>query len=190
MPSRSRGIGIVVAALVTCGAAPAAAQVVPAPSPSAVGGEDQLSPRVLVSWFGKPGSHGVAALQLAVVWRGRAGWLASGIRGRSTFAMPTRTLRSASGETRTIPSHPASSEYTIGGITFGVEYDPATGTAKVLGRQITLGSDNVILVDGMGESRGPKIVGKARVASTLRGERRLQVAPLLRASPDVAAFLR
>ncbi len=184
-----RGMRLIGVGLVAGGVAPAAAQRLPTQS-AAVGGEERLSPSAMVSWFGRPGAEGATALELAVVWRGRAGWLAPGIRGRSTFAMPTRTIRNGSGQARTIPGHPARAEYTAGPVSFGVEYDPATGVATLLGRRVVLSTDNVILVDGMGEPGGPKVMGTARVATTLPHERRAPIAPLLRASPRVAAFLR
>lgn len=137
------------------------------PSPVAVAGDAQVSPAVLVTWFGAPTASGGATLQLAVVWRGHAGWQKGGIHGRSSMAYAARSIRSNTGELRTLPARPARVEYSVGSTVISVEYDPWTQAARLLGRTVRLRQANVLLVDGVGDPKGPRLVGEAKAPSAI-----------------------
>jgi hypothetical protein len=69
--------------------------------------------------------------------------------------------------------------------------DPQTGLATIQKKQTELRDQNVILVDGVDEAKGPRVVGTLRVDPTLPpGRSPLNIGEILRQSPEMVSFLR
>jgi uncharacterized protein (TIGR02246 family) len=112
-------------------------------------------------------------LDLLVVWRGSPGWMRGGHRSRS-----------AGGSGRT---H-ASSE-TFGDVQLDVEFDFATRIARVAEHHVSMGSDNVVLVDRVDERGRSVIVRTISIDGTLPGSSP-DISPVVARSPEIVSYIQ
>ena len=148
----------------------------PPGSVSTQGGDQVVSPVAMATWVARVGSDGTRVLQMLVLWRGSPGWFA---RGSGNGA-------SGGGDGRRYHS-------TIrrGEVQLQVEFDSQTQLATIQGKQVELREQNVILVDGVDEAKGPQIVGTLRVDPALpSGDSPLGVEETMRRSQEIRSFLR
>ena len=110
---------------------------------SSGGATQWMSPSVVATWLTQRIDDGPEQLELLVLWRGAPGW----------FLRPGNEVRS---ENRS----PTVQRHTIvyGEIRLTLDYDHSTRSVVVDGRTLTLDDHNVILVDEVNSSSGPRVV--------------------------------
>ncbi len=138
------------------------------------GGNQMMSPVVFASWItGRQGSE-PEQLQLLVLWRGTPGW----------FLRPGGSKVSSAGSG-------AGSHTTIvqGGVTLTLDFDPEARVATIHGKRLELGEDNVVLVDEVDSSAGPRVSGRLRVDRAMPGSAG-QIGGVLKKSPEIISFLK
>jgi hypothetical protein len=78
---------------------------------------------------------------------------------------------------------------TQGGLTFTLEYDSSTRVAIVDGKTIKMAESNVVFVDDVDSSAGPRVTGTMSIESRMPGSAG-QIGMVLRLSPEIMSFLR
>jgi len=111
-------------------------------------------------------------LDLLIVWKGAPGWF---------HQMPR--AESAGGSGRTYHE-----SLTYGNLQLDVQFNFATRVAQIMGHRVALGTDNVVLVDGV------DVQGRSRIAGTLTIEATLSdshpdVTPLIARSSQIANYV-
>jgi hypothetical protein len=99
-----------------------------------------VSPSVVATTIVEYPSDARADLQLLVLWRGKPGWFTAG-------DPDGRSGRSSWAGSRTGPRTPYMAEARYGSISLGVTLLPETRVATIGPTEVSLGHDNVILVD-------------------------------------------
>jgi hypothetical protein len=113
---------------------------------------------------------------MLVLWRGSPGWFARGSGSGASGGGDGRRYRST---------------IRRGEVQLQLEFDSQTQLATIQGKQVELRDQNVILVDGVDEAKGPQIVGTLRVDPALpSGDSPLGVEETMRRSQEIRSFLR
>ena len=131
-----------------------------------------ISPVVVAQWFTNR-KAGVEELELLVLWRGMPGW----------FLQPGGSGGSDSGT----GSHSTWIKY--GAVSVSLEFDATTRRVIIQGKEVTLSDNNVLFVDDVDLSSGPRVVGMMAVSRAMPGSFG-QIAPILRSSSRIMSFLR
>jgi hypothetical protein len=162
------------AAIVWC-TAPARAQ-------SAGSGTTQVSASVVVTTIVHSEADGTPTLDIAVFWRGTPGWFTAGDpRAHSAGATSIGLSEGQRG--------PETHFISVGGRRLDVQFDPAEGRARILGRILSSEDSNVILVDEVDGASGPTIVDTLRVDARFpRGP--VEIDTVVRRHPALLPFLR
>lgn len=165
------------------------------------GNTGPVSPSVLATDMCVTTERGVGALELLILWRGSPGWYwrdrEKGSAGGSS---------SGGGMSGTDGSQMRTQWISQGGVQLSVRFDPASRRLWILDREIALNDANVVLVDGVDEPAGPRVVGAIRIepsfdSSTDLPPRMPSPPPgykpdsvptqtFIRRSPELIAFLR
>jgi uncharacterized protein (TIGR02246 family) len=145
-----------------------------------------VSPALIAArGFTVPLSHVAAAsvvsedgnrLDLLVVWRGSPGWRVGPGGGH-----PSST---AGGGGRSYHS-----SETFGSVQLDLEFDFATRIARVAGRRVSMGSDNVVLVDRIDASGGPSVVRTLSIDGELPSNSP-NIYPLIARSAEVVSYIQ
>ena len=137
------------------------------------GGTGGISPVVVAQWFTNRVA-GVEELELLILWRGSPGWfMQPGGYGDSGGAPGTHRTWMR-----------------VGAVDVSMEFDQATRRITIQGATpIALGANNVVFVDDVESSNGPRVLGAMAVARAMPGSAG-QIAPILRSSPRIMSFLR
>ena len=148
----------------------------PPASASTQSGDQVVSPVAMATWVARRASDGGRVLELLVLWRGTPAWFArgsgSGASGGGDGRRVNKTIRR-------------------GELTLQLEFDLQTRLATIQGTPVELRDHNVVLVDGVDEPKGPRVVGTLRVDSTLpSGDGPAPIAETMRRSPEIVSFLR
>jgi hypothetical protein len=143
-----------------------------APTRSSGGGNTMISPTVFATWVTERVGNGPVQLRLLVLWRGTPGWY---------FVPGGRTADSFDG---------ARTHQTIeyGDIRLTLDYGAGDAVA-VNGREMHLGTDNVVYVDDVDALAGARVVRTSRIPSKLPGSAG-QIGLAIRDVPDVVAYLK
>lgn len=143
---------------------------------SSGGGNTMISPTVFATWVTQRAGNDPEQLRLLVLWRGTPGWYfvpgSNGIRS---------TTDGSSGAART---H-LTIEY---GVRLTLDYG-AGDAVTVNGREVHLGTDNVVYVDDVDALAGARIVRTSRIPSKMPGSAG-QIGLAIRDVPDIVAYLR
>ena len=135
------------------------------------GSTQPISPVAVVSWVSASGSAGMA-LDLAVVWRGSPGWFTVSSHGGSSGG-------SASG-------YHSTQRY--GNTEFGFTLKDSPRTVTIADKSIELGDHNVVLVDGVDDPGGLKVIKSLKVDPEFANRREIEA--VLGRSQEVVTFLR
>ena len=131
-----------------------------------------ISPVVVAQWFTNR-TGGVEELELLVLWRGTPGWfLQSGGSGGSDSG--------------------AGSDYTwmkFGAVSVSLDFDEATRRVTIQGKDVALADNNVLFVDDVDATSGPRVAGAMAVSRAMPASFG-QIAPILRSSSRIMSFLR
>lgn len=162
-----------------------------------------VSPSVMATMMTVGGEPGKGELDLLVLWRGSPGWFwrADGRGGQGSSSGGGGMLGRSGSEVRTEwLSH--------GGVNLNLRFEPASRRLWILDQPVTLDDANVVLVDGVDEPTGPRVVATVRIAPAYDaatdqppgmlsarppGAPPLQGVPpqtFIRRSPELVAFLR
>ncbi len=162
-----------------------------------------VSPSVMATVMTVGGEPGKGALDLLVLWRGSPGWYwrAEGRGGGGSSSSGGGMFGRSGAEVRT--------EFiSQGGINLSIRFEPASRRLWILDQPVTLGDANVVLVDGVDEPTGPRVVATIRIepaydaatdqppgmlAMRPSGAPPLQEVPpqtFIRRSPELVAFLQ
>ena len=132
-----------------------------------------VSPVAMATYVARR-SEGGRVLELLVLWRGTPAWFAragSGASGGGNGQRVTKTIRR-------------------GELTLQLEFDRPMRVATIQGKPIELRDQNVVLVDGVDDAKGPRVVGTLRVDPTLPpGESPAGIFLTVRSSPEIVSFL-
>jgi hypothetical protein len=165
-------------------------------------GTGPVSPTVLATSMCVMSEPGVGSLELLVLWRGRAGWYwrnrgqGGGVSSGGGGGMEAPGGR----EVRT-------EWISQGGVQLSLKFEPDSRTLWLLDQEVALGHDNVVLVDGVDDADGPRVVGTRRIepafdtaidlppgmAAGPPGVRLPAAVPaqtFIRRSPELVAFLQ
>jgi hypothetical protein len=134
-----------------------------------------VSPTVLATWMVRNANSERPVLDLLILWRGTPGWFMKGSAANE---------RSSGNLKGTTAVHIAR-----GGLDLQVVFDARSMSVEVQDKQIRLGSNNVILVDGV-DSDGQTTIRLAKVDATQLSGPRIKIQQVLRTSPDLVDFLR
>lgn len=149
-----------------------------------------VSAIVMASWVARVERDGTRALAFLVLWRGSPGWFARGSDNRSSGGGDCRVHHATISRSDLQLQFEFDSQTRLATIT-QAPFDPKTGLATVQKKQIELRDQNVILVDGVDESKSPQIVGTLRVEPALPpGRSLLNIGETLRQSPEIVSFLK
>lgn len=155
------------------------------PGAGSTGGTAPVSLSVLATQMCVVDTAGNGTLELLVLWRGTPGWFrksgggASGSGGGGSMgAGPGPMIRSA--------------WVSQGGVNLSVRFDPVARTAWIQDAEIAMNDANVVLVDDVDSSAGPRVV------RTLRIDPAYQTTPatpamaqlFIRRSPELVEFLQ
>jgi hypothetical protein len=135
------------------------------------GNNTMISPTVFASWITERVGNDWQ-LRLLVLWRGAPGW----------YLVPGGRIGGASGGTGT--------HWTIeyGDVRLTLDYG-AGDAATINGRDVHLGTDNVVYVDEVDGPTGGRVVRTSRVWSQMPGSP-AQIGLVIRDVPDLVTFLR
>ncbi len=127
---------------------------------------------------------------MLVLWRGSPGWFArgsgNGASGGGNCRLYHSTIRRGDLQLQV----EFDSQTRLATIS-QAPLDPKTGLATVQKQQIELRDQNVVLVDGVDDVKGPRIVGTLRVDSALPpGRSPVNISETLRQSQELLSFLR
>lgn len=131
-----------------------------------------ISPVVVAQWFTNR-KAGVEELELLVLWRGTPGW----------FLQPGGSGGSDSGA----GSHNTWMKY--GAVSVSLDFDETTRRVTIQGKDVALADNNVLFVDDVDRSSGPRVTGAIAVSRAMPGSFG-QIAPILRGSSRIMSFLR
>jgi hypothetical protein len=151
-----------------------------------------VSPVVMASWVARVERDGTRALVFLVLWRGSPAWFAngSGLGNRSSGGGDCRLYHSTIQRGDLQLQFEFDSQARLATIALA-PFDSRTGLATIRKKQIELRDQNVILVDGVDEAKGPQIVSTLRVDSTLPpGDSPLWLGETLRRSQEIVSFLK
>jgi hypothetical protein len=151
----------------------------PTPPPDTVvnsGGSMPVSPAVVATEFRmrKPGQP--VQLQLLVLWRGAPGWFfnnggsSGGSGGGSASGVRSETIKR-------------------GGLFLQVSLHEPTRVVTIQDEKLELKDNNVVFVDDVDATTGPRITGMTRVGPDMPGNG-LQLGELVRPSAQIVEFLR
>ena len=136
------------------------------------GGNTMISPTVFASWVTERVGNGPVQLRVLVLWRGTPGWFFVGAGRVASSSDGTRThLTIEYGDVRLKLSHGAG------------------GTVGINGREVHLGTDNVVYVDDVDALAGARVVRTSRIPSALPGSAG-QIGLAIRDVPEIVAYLR
>jgi hypothetical protein len=139
---------------------------------SSSGGNTGISPTVFATWVTQRVGNESEQLRLLVLWRGTPGWYFVGggrIGGASTVAGTHTTIEY--GDTR-----------------LTLDYG-ASDTVAVNGRDVHLGTDNVVYVDDVDAPGGGRVVRTSRIPSQMPGSP-AQIGLAIRDVPDLVTYLQ
>jgi hypothetical protein len=158
------------------GVAAPAATGVPQARMESRGGTSVMSPSVLASAAMRRDASGLTTVDILVLWRGSPGWLyrRTGLGGAMSGGSPAR-------------DGTISISVQQGGLQLTAHYDPAVQVATILGERVQMKGANVVFVDRVDSPDGPVIAGTATVPPRIAT---VDVAPLLRDTPELLAYLR
>jgi len=149
-----------------------------------------VSAVAMASWVARVERDGTRALVFLVLWRGSPGWFASGSGGGGSGGGDCRSYHSSirRGDLQLQVEFDAQTRI----VTISqAPIDPQTGLATIQQKQIELRDQNVILVDGVDEAKGPPIVDSLRVDPTLPpGRSPFNIGEVLRQSQEIVSFLK
>jgi hypothetical protein len=131
-----------------------------------------ISPTVVATWVTERAGNDPEQLRLLVLWRGTPGWYlghGGSIGGQSSGGRTQETL-----------------EY--GDIRLTLDYR-ARDTVAINGREVRLGTDNVVYVDDVDAPAGARVVRTSRIPSKMPGSAG-QIGLAIRDAPDVVAYLQ
>lgn len=149
-----------------------------------------VSPVAMVSWVARVEGDGSRTLVFLVLWRGSPGWFARGSGNGSSGGGDCRLYHSTIIRGDLQLQVEFDSQTRVATIS-QAPLDSQTGLATIQKKQIELRDQNVVLMDGVDESKGPQVVGTLRVDPTLpSGRRPLNVGETLRQSQEILSFLR
>jgi hypothetical protein len=143
-----------------------------APARSSGGGNTMISPTVFATWVTDRVGNGPVHLRLLVLWRGTPGWY---------FLAAGRIAESFDG---------ARTHQTIeyGSIRLTLDYG-ADDAVTINGRELHLGSDNVVYVDDVDALTGARVIRTSRIPSPLPGSEG-QIGLAIRDVPEVVAYMQ
>ena len=144
----------------------------------------------MASWMARVERDGTRTLAFLVLWRGSPGWVApgsgSGASGGGDCRLYHKTIRRGDLQLQV----EFDSQTRIATIS-QAPLDPKTGLATIQKKQVELRDQNVILVDGVDDAKGPRIVGTLRVDPALpSGRTPLNLGETLRQSQEMVSFLK
>jgi hypothetical protein len=131
-------------------------------------------------WHTQP--DGTSTLDVTVFWRGTPGWSTAADPG----ALSNGGTSAGLGDGR-----PATATHYIGvgDLRLEVQFDPVTGRVRIQDQSISSQSANVILVDEVDSTAGPRIVETMRVESRFPGGF-VDIDTVVRRHPALLPFLR
>jgi hypothetical protein len=159
-----------------------------------------VSPSVMATSMCVTNLDGQGALELLVLWRGSPAWywrdrgkggggssMSGGMRGPDAAEVRTEWI-------------------TQGGVNLHLRFEPASRRLWILDQEVPLNDANVVLVDGVDDAGGPRVVGSVRIEPAFDsatdlppgmptgppGTRAQGVPPqtFIRRSPELVEFLR
>jgi hypothetical protein len=143
-----------------------------APARSSGGGNTSISPTVFATWITQRTGNEPEQMRLLVLWRGTPGWFFVGggrIGGGSSAGASHTTI-----------------EY--GDTYLTLDYGPGD-TVAINGRDVNLGTDNVVYVDDVDAPGGGRVVRTSRIPSQMPGSA-AQIGLAIRDVPEVVTYLR
>ena len=182
----TRSLGLIISLLV--GTSLLDARFTQATSPITETGTRILSSSVMATTISIHQQSGPGSLELLVLWRGQPGWfLIEDSRGSATSSRNNSRRDRVEASSR--PSSLIEHTEFAGGIALEVSFDSSSRTARVQGEDIHLKEANVILVDDVDGSTGPKIEAFHLEAGPL-GPPPVRIEAILKRSPVLLAYLR
>ena len=160
---------------IAIGALGAASVTQPARQPVPGAAWSIVSPVAAASWITRAAPDGAGHLELLVLWRGTSGWFYA-IGGSSEVSEST-----SDGRTR--------QTVVQGSVRLTLVYDSSTRVATIAGRRIRTAEHNVVLVDDVDATSGPRVSRLANVPRVMPGSAG-QIGLVLRASAEIMRFLR
>jgi hypothetical protein len=142
-------------------------------TPSSIGGNNgMISPTVFATWITQRVGNDAEQLRLLVLWRGTPGW----------YGVPGGKIDGASSA--------AGTHWTIekGDIRLTVDYGAGDAVA-INGRDVHLGTDNVVYVDDVDAPGGARVIRTSRIPSQMPGSAG-QIGLAIRDIPDLVTYLR
>jgi hypothetical protein len=133
-----------------------------------------VSPAVLGTYFARREASGGNVLQLLILWRGSPGWHLRGGGQRSGGG------GDASGRLR--------SWITLGDVTLDAVFDGVARFCEIDDTRVPLGDHNVVLVDGVDSTSGPKVIKTMKIDSALPEP--IQIDAAIRRSAELIEFVR
>ena len=157
--------------------APLSGQLPVSRSFSSRGGTQTVSAVAKATYMARAENNGVYLLDLLVIWRGTPGWFATsdgGSGGGSTGGTNVNNVTLSYGDVN---------------LQLSLTYEPRTLTIQ--GMPVPLGTDNVVLVDGVDSAKGPSVVRTLRVDPAMNAERGPEmVYQVLKRSPEIIDFVK
>jgi hypothetical protein len=155
-------------------------------TPGGTSGSLPVSASVMATYMSSAGSDGKGTLELLVLWRGSPGWFkrggdvaggASG-GGGSIDAVSRREVRSA--------------WLSEGGLQLSVRFEPSSQKVWIADREIVLNGANVVLVDDVDATTGPRVSGTVTIDPSFQTRMNAPVPPhvFIRRSPVLIEYLR
>lgn len=157
------------------------------PGPGAYSQNNDVSASVFGSYNARQTSTGKTELCLLVLWRGESGWHAH--RAKALEGLAKRgwidTVRAKADSRGLLQTF----SETLGDLELSYDYDWARHRVNVLGRDLELGANNVLLIDRADGVGGPPVLRTLRIEPRIDS---LQVGfdYLVKRSPQLRAFLR
>ena len=139
---------------------------------SSGGGNTMISPTVFASWVTERVGNDSDQLRLLVLWRGTPGW----------YFVPGGRIGGSSGGAGT------HSTIEYGDVRLTLDF--SAGDAVVInGREVHLGTDNVVYVDDVDAIAGARVVRTSRIPSRMPGSAG-QIGLAIRDVPEVVTYLQ
>jgi hypothetical protein len=138
----------------------------------------RVSPTTAAIFSTHADDRGVEVLDLLTLWRGRQAWFMNGGFGTTDAA--------GSAPDAVIQLNQWAS---FGQAKFSATFDLKAGTGTVAGQTVSLRNANVVLIDGIGESSGPTVVGTRLLGPRLSSSKDA-VSEMIRNSPELMEYLR
>jgi hypothetical protein len=142
-----------------------------APSRSSGGGNTMISPTVFATWVTERVGSDPVQLRLLVLWRGTPGWYFAAGKVGDLFdgARTHQTIQ-------------------YGDVRLTLEYG-AGDAVTINGRELHLGTDNVVYVDEVDAVSQARLVRTTRISSKMPGSEG-QIGLAIRDVPDIVAYLQ